>query len=281
MIFNRIPFIDLNEPSEPTLKMVEKGRLDARNFLRPSNYQHNSTWKETTLNGLTASSVYPIYLYLWTDGKNVYYSKGQEHCVLSGNNWVSKTWEGLTDFEGRGVWIDGTAVYYSAYSGTDNEQYVLNGDTWEQTEWNKKIGGRSIWTDGTDIYHSLNGSQYVLNGDTWKDIYWSGDDPYFVSDYIWTDGTNVYYSCNDQQWVLSGKGKWATKTWNITGFWGSSIWTDGINIYYSSGDSQYVLKGDTWETKTWEGLTNFSGGCVWSDGKNVYCEKNGSYYVLK
>ena len=157
---------------------------------------------------------------------------------------TAKTWNGLTEFYGKCVWTDGTSTYYSMW----NDQYVLNGDTWEAKTWEAKtwngltsFDGYYIWTDGTNIYCSNHNDQYVLNGDTWEPKTWNGLTS-FYGDKVWTDGTNTYYSCYADQYVLNGD-TWEAKTWNNapSDFYGSDIWTDGTNYYYSYSSDQYVL----------------------------------------
>ena len=121
------------------------------------------------------------------------------------NTWTTKTWSGLTDFDGNRIWTDGNNIYYSA--GT-LKQYVLNTttNTWNRKTWNGYVNLESynIWTDGNNIYYSYGGIQLVLDIAT---------------------------------------STWNRKTWSgLTSFYGNNIWTDGNNIYYSNGSEHYVLK---------------------------------------
>lgn len=147
--------------------------------------------------------------YIWTDGKNVYYSDSKNHYVLNRDTWEPKTWNGFSYINGLSIWSDGNNIYFS----NDNyapAHYVLNGDTWETKTWGDStfdFCGWDVWTDGKNIYHSQPNNHHVLNGDTWD-----------------------------------------TKTWNgLTDFEGEYVWTDGKNTYYTYQTNQYVLNGDTWE----------------------------------
>ena len=153
-----------------------------------------------TWTGLTKFDGY----YIWTDGKNTYYSYGSNQYMLNGDTWVEKIWNGyLTNFYGEYVWTDGTNTCYS--KGNANCR-ILNGDTWEIKT--RKGGLSTLW----------------------------GDD-------IWTDGTNTYYSSGSTQYVLNSTGtRWSQKTWNgLTNFDALYVWTDGTNYYYSNGTNQYVF----------------------------------------
>ena len=77
------------------------------------------------------------------------------------DTWETKTWTGLTNFNGFKVWTDGDNIYYS----NDSEQYVLDKSTstWNTKTWNGLIFfGLDIWTDGENIYCSSYSDQYVL-----------------------------------------------------------------------------------------------------------------------
>ena len=199
------------------------------------------------------------------------------------NEWVEKTWTGLTNFNGYDVWTDGENVYYSNDSydpGTVVGQYILdkNTSTWTPKTWTglTDFGGAYIWTDGNDVYYSRSSNQYVLNKSTstWSTKTWNGYAP-FLASLIWTDGENIYYSSNSVQYVLNkSTSTWTQKTWSgLNNFDGNYIWTDGENVYYSNGSAQYVLNKSTstWSTKTWTGqLNSVYAQYIWTDGENVY-----------
>ena len=159
--------------------------------------------------------------------------------------WDTKTWTGLTNFEGDYIWSDGDNIYYS-YS---SNQYVLNKSTltWSIKTWNglTNIYGNHIWTDGENIYYSYGSSnQYVLDKSTstWSPKEWTGLTNY-IGDYIWTDGENIYYSGVSDQYILDkSTSTWLPKTWTgLTNFDSFYIWTDGNNIYYSRDTQHYKL----------------------------------------
>ena len=241
----------------------------------------NEFWGPKTWNGFTNINGSGI----WTDGANIYYSKGSTQYVLNKdtNTWVEKTWNttmvGETlEFDGADIWTDGDNIYYS--SSYTTSQYVLNKTTniWQPTGWEglQFPSGKRIWTDGANIYYSNGSTQYALNKgtSTWVEKTWNGFTNIDGSG-IWTDGDNIYCSKFGQGSYRLNKGTntWVKKTWNIlSAISGSGIWTDGDNIYYSYGSTQYALnKGtNTWVKKTWEGLTSFDGQNVWTDGINIY-----------
>ena len=207
--------------------------------------------------------------------------------VRNTSTWSKKTWNGLTSFEVRHIWTDGTNIYYS----NSTNQYVLNvsTSTWSKKTWNglTSFSGHNVWTDGTNIYYSSGSSgQYVLDiaTSTWSKKTWNGYTE-LLGAYVWTDGTNIYYSSYANQYVLDvSTSTWNTKTWNgLTDFDGNDVWTDGANIYCSSGTNQYVLNvsTSTWSKKTWNGLTSFYSNSVWTDGTNIYCSSGRAVqYVL-
>ncbi len=80
----------------------------------------NSTWETTEF----YVSPPPIHGFsIWTDGTNIYYSSDSIQRVLnkSTSTWSTKSWSGLTNFDGRYIWTDGDNIYYFIYS----DQYVL------------------------------------------------------------------------------------------------------------------------------------------------------------
>ena len=225
--------------------------------------------------------------YVWTDGKNIYYShlKQQYQLDKSTSTWNTKNWGNkLTSFDSTDIWTDGNNIYYSDYS----YQYWLNPNNseWEEITWDEPLEsfqGRYVWTDGEKIYYSLNTNQqyYLGENNTWKSQTW--DDDGFIplsGEYIWTDGKNIYYSNDFQQYQLDKtRSIWNAKTWGgvTTRFSGQDIWTDGTNIYYSyvthlaTQHHQLIDKANgIWSNKTWNGFTDFNGRNVWTDGVNVY-----------
>lgn len=225
--------------------------------------------------------------YVWTDGKNIYYSHSEQQYQLdkSTSTWNTKNWGNkLTSFDSTDIWTDGNNIYYSY----DQYQYRLNPNNskWEEITWDeplKEFQGRYTWTDGEKIYYSLSTNQqyYLGENNTWESQTW--DDDGFIplsGEYIWTDGKNIYYSNDFQQYQLDKTtSTWNEKTWSgvTTRFFGQYIWTDGTNIYYSyatpstTQHHQLIDKANgIWSDKTWNGFTDFGGRNVWTDGVNVY-----------
>ena len=225
---------------------------------------------------------------IWTDGENIYYSKGSSQRVLNLNKstWELILWKGYTSFYGYNIWTDGENIYCSSGSS----QYVLDKSTstWARKTWSglTNFTGDCVWTDGENIYLSYNSDQYVLDKSTstWTSKVWSGLTSFSGSN-VWTDGENIYYSLDLRQYVLDkSTSTWSRKTWiGLTNFNGRYTWTDGENVYYSSGSSyHYVLDKatSTWSPKTWSGESYFSGDKIWTDGENIYYSYDSNQYVL-
>ena len=223
--------------------------------------------------------------YVWTDGKNIYYSHFEQQYQLdkSTSTWRTKNWGNeLTSFDSTDIWTDGNKIYYSDYQ----YQYWLNPNNseWEEITWDEPLTsfqGRYVWTDGEKIYYSKNtNEQYHLGtNNNWESQQWNNFTPR-SGEYIWTDGKNIYYSNDFQQYQLDKTtSTWNEKTWGgvTTRFFGQYIWTDGTNIYYSyatpstTQHHQLIDKANgIWSDKTWNGFTDFGGRNVWTDGVNVY-----------
>lgn len=207
--------------------------------------------------------------------------------------WKPKTWSGLTEFDGRYTWNDGTNTYYS----TTSIQYRLNGSTWEPVTWsgllnNTYIYGDWVWKDNEgNIYHSQeNYPQYkFLGNDTWERVTWyktvggTTSEFMFNGSYVWTDGTDMYYSQGYVQFKLNGD-TWEQTSWTgLSSFSTQNLWKDGEgNIYYSYGTDHYKLNGTTWESMTWTGLTNFYKEYIWHDklGNTYYSDDTVNNYKL-
>lgn len=178
--------------------------------------------------------------YHWTDGNNDYYSKGDKHFVYS-NGWVSKTWSGVTYFDGLDVWSDSTHTYLSK---TLTETYELNRSTstWNAVSFTIEGGGsygagRYIWKCQGTIYCSkppigaTPSRQYYLDTstNTWKAKTWFGLTD-FSAEQIWTDGVNTYYSNGNNSWILD----YATATWSP------------VTFTVPDGEYNYILAGNIW-----------------------------------
>ena len=261
-------------------------------------YNKFTTWSDKTWTGLTDFRG----SYIWTDGKNIYYSNNNSSYGTVGNyvldkdtsTWTAKTWNGYTSFSGDDIWTDGENIYYSNQSN----QYVLDKSTstWTAKTWTglTNFYGGSIWTDGDNIYYSLGSTQKVLNKSTWSSKSWSGLTSFGGSN-IWTDGKYIYYSAGTSAHYGLNK---STSTWNSSrwtgtiSFYGHMIWTDGENIYWSNNNSSYGTTGNYalvvnidlvksgWGSKTWDGLTSIYGKYIWTDGENIYYSEGTTQKVL-
>jgi len=160
--------------------------------------QTTDTWN---LNISYPRLYYIWYSNIWTDGVNHYYSSGSNQYIFNSQNnrWDSKTWNGLTNFDGMYVWTDGTNIYYSY----NNNQYVLNKNTstWTKVTWNINITyGNSVWTDGNNVYYNFyNGtaSAFMLDktNNLWVSIDFYGS-PTTMSSFdtvqVWNDSERSY-----------------------------------------------------------------------------------------
>lgn len=238
---------------------------------------------------------------VWHVGDKTYYSSGSDQYEFNreSNEWIPKTWNGLTSFNGANTWSDGENVYYSF----ESDQYMLNvdTDTWVPKTWYGLTSFISwyIWSDGTDIYYSNanESQQYVLNKETntWTLKTWNGYSS-VKGNYIWTDGESFYFSIQTgsstaTHYILDAQtSTWSIKTWEGNSFFtGDRVWTDGYNVYVSSDlygfdSNQYKLNKDTdtWESITWEvhdGPSTYSvnlyAGRMWKDNGVVYLSNNG------
>ncbi len=270
-------------------------KIYAKQWLQLLREVPGNTWANKDWGGLTQFDG----SYVWTDGKNIYYSHFEQQYQLdkSTSTWHTKDWGNeLTSFDSTDIWTDGNNIYYSDYQS----QYWLNPNNakWEEITWQTltEFQGRYTWTDGENTYYSKNtNEQYHLGtNNNWESQQWNNFTPR-SGEYIWTDGKNIYYSNDFQQYQLDKTtSTWNEKTWGgvTTRFFGQYIWTDGTNIYYSyatpstTQHHQLIDKANgIWSDKTWNGLTDFSGRYIWTDGVNVYYshyanKENAQYQLL-
>ena len=261
-----------------------------------------STWLPKTWNKDKNLSSGISGEYVWSDGEHTYYSTGSNHYILDMliiykqateqlyekisdvEKWSAKTWTGLSSFQGRRIWSDGTDIYYSL---SENQyKYNKSTDSWDSVTWNiSNLDGMFVWSDGTDTYYSsgLN-SQYKLNKSTgtWTAVTWSGYN-LTTSSGIWHDENNVYYSSGSDQYVLNkSTGEWTAKTWNgLSNFSGEYVWSDGTDTYCSSPSLQYKLNRatDTWEAVTWN-ISGVNGTYIWNYDSDTYFSNGSSQYML-
>lgn len=271
-------------------------KIYAKQWLQLLREVPGNTWANKDWGGLTQFDG----SYVWTDGKNIYYSHSEQQYQLdkSTSTWHTKDWGNeLTSFDSTDIWTDGNNIYYSDYQS----QYWLNPNNakWKEITWDGPLTsfqGRYTWTDGENTYYSKNtNEQYHLGtNNNWESQQWNNFTPR-SGEYIWTDDKNIYYSNDFQQYQLDKTtSTWNEKTWGgvTTRFFGQYIWTDGTNIYYSyatpltTQHHQLIDKANgIWSDKTWNGLTDFSGRYIWTDGVNVYYshyanKENAQYQLL-
>ena len=120
----------------------------------------NNTWKSQTWDD---DGFIPLSgEYIWTDGKNIYYSNDFQQYQLDKTRsiWNAKTGGGVTTrFSGQDIWTDGTNIYYSyvTHLATQHHQLIdkANG-IWSNKTWKgfTDFNGRNVWTDGVNVYYS-------------------------------------------------------------------------------------------------------------------------------
>ena len=231
---------------------------------------------------------------IWTDGENIYYSYESRHYILNPElgTWVSKTWSGLTSFQGRYIWTDGENIYYS----NGNTQRVLDKST---STWNAKTWSGLTYFYGNQVC-DLNGDIYVTtyvntaylldkNASAWNVVNnWNpitfGNVYQFNGEYYGfvSSGSGGSCVCTNYKYIPS------SNAWGEILMIGpivlsvSDIWRCDDAIYYSSGTKQLVYNKETkiWSKIQWNGITSFSGRYIWTDGENYYYSSDSTQYVL-
>ena len=216
-----------------------------------------STWEDKTWNGYTAIDA----KYVWTDGTDIFYSKGSTQKVLNKatSTWEDKTWNGLTSFDGYDIWTDGTDIYYSNASYSSSwtvNHYVLNlsTSTWVSISWDSSsdryFSGSETFSYNSNVYLYSGRLSGSTGGTTQKRVFildkstrrkWiTVDDgliflmfngcfplvPERISFYTYPDSTALFTDAN-------------TIYRNNLG-----IWSDGEHTYFSQGENQYILPND-------------------------------------
>jgi hypothetical protein len=249
----------------------------------------------------------PSYNYspsnLWTDGTDMYYSRGS-HLKLDSS---TGRWNSVNlgkSFNGSDVWTDGTDIYVSGYNSVagaynyilDQTNHVFIDKTWTNIPSN--FASLDVWTDGTNVYYSNGSNQYSLDlaNNQWVTKTWTGMSN-FNGRYIWSwydsdyGVTHYYYSyyqysTNTQKELDISNDSWNSVSWSgLTRFSGGNVWNDGSYWYYSNGASeQYVLSGEgNWSTmmdyfsENWGGVTKTINAAfsnlnanIWTDGSDIY-----------
>ena len=124
---------------------------------------------------------------VWSRNGHYYYSDSTTQWEFdpSNNEWNTRTWGNVNDFDGDNIWTDGFEYYYS--DGTVN--YVLDDTNWVQKTWNYNVVGKDIWTDGKNIYYSNNGVNKKLVDGEWVNNDWE-----YTTDVITEGAINTYTS---------------------------------------------------------------------------------------
>ena len=231
----------------------------------PSNFVAKNVWRDEI-----------------TDDSNIktYYSNGsvQYELDIANNQWITKTWSGMTNFYGQYVWLDkyNSHIYYSYKYNSTTTQKVLDtsNDEWTDKTWSEltSYSAENIWYADyyNNKYYSDGSIQYEMYSDEWYPM-----------------------SYNDDEW--SG----VTKTFNQA-FSNSNlkncIWTDGNRVFYSAGKlsekNQYVYNDTTgqWDAVTWyahdssyNSVDIYMNGCdIWTDGKHIFVSnhQNTENYII-
>lgn len=305
--------MDLTKATDITIGGKSVSQLYLGGRLVWERWRESDTWESMNWTGLTTYSG----AYVWTDGTNIYYSKGSSgQYVLdkSTKTWSEKTWNGTIDGDipvrwvlgslGNEIWSDGTDIYassvYEHISGgvSYTIPYTIRLDksnsTWSAVSLigfpsDKDFRGGNIWNVGNDVYYSAGDTQYTFNKATltWSVKTWSIGVPFYKSDlciinkktYLAYSGKWYVYDATDKQFhETTFSYDSGVSVWN---FIPQNVWTDGKRSYLSQGNIQYWLDDKTWRVKTWSGLTNFVGNLIWSDGYNTYYSNGTTQKKLK
>lgn len=171
--------------------------------------------------------------YVWSDGKNTYYSLDTEQFVLDKKNraWLPITWGGYPYLNGDIVWSDGIDIFIMDSDPVGFQKLTSNG-TFESV-YDCTFNGRMVWSDGVNIYYDEGNSHYR-----------------------WNRGT--------MRWV-------AYTPQGMTSFYGNNVWSDGINIRYTQGrDYNLILNRDT---NAWVASdVKYPNNNVYIDGKNIFSD---------
>lgn len=216
---------------------------------------------------------------------------------INSSYWTPVTWKGLTNFDGKYVWSDGTNIYYSSGSS----QYVLNrsNNTWSTKTWSGttvQLDGSYIWYNpySNDWIYSNGSTQLAFNGSTWEETAFTqtgGGAASFTGSTIWYNGTSNSlraYRAGGTNYRLSSSRVWQTVTSsNWPAMSKSYLWyphdfaTDG-KTYYSRTATGYqgVIENGTYSSISWGSVKPYQGAYVWNSANHTYYSYNGNNYVL-
>lgn len=234
-----------------------------------ANYKLNKstlTWEQF----YTWNNVNFVTHSVWTDGEK-YYATGLPSITSSssttyelvGDEWVSKTWNGLNPRYGTCIWTDGHNVYYSH----ESDQYILDKSTstWIPITWTGLTnfdGSYTILFDGIVYFYNNGSNVYELLRDV-----------------------KYLYKDNTIQWVkpcsitIKIKGYSAQKNVPLIIFRKSNYKAEEPSASYSDTgeDSSYVYNGYTYEAGGTD-ITGFYGDTLYVK-KSQYSSGDYTYSV--
>ena len=216
---------------------------------------------------------------------------------INSSYWTPVTWKGLTNFDGKYVWSDGTNIYYSSGSS----QYVLNrsNNTWSTKTWSGttvQLDGSYIWYNpySNDWIYSNGSTQLAFNGSTWEETAFTqtgGGAASFTGSTIWYNGTSNSlraYRAGGTNYRLNGSRLWYTlKSTGWPAMSKSYLWyphdfaTEG-KTYYSRTATGYqgVIDNGAYSSISWGSVKPYQGAYVWHSANHTYYSYNGNNYVL-
>lgn len=219
--------------------------------------------------------------YIWTANDTYYYSDTTKNLKLVSNTWVNiSTFNEAID--GQDVWTDGTNVYYSQGTG---QQYIFdtNTETWNNMEWQgyQDIYGQMIWIRSGEIFFSNGADNFKLNGNLWELFEDFTSEQPINGNQVYSDGESYYYSNTDINMYLEYY-TWVIKPTDQQ-IDGNNVWTDGTNLYYSEQGIQlrYNQAQNTWEEQIWDGFIPTLAQEIWTDGTNIYYSEGTEQWILK
>ena len=223
-------------------------------------------------------------------------SDENQFLAISSEYWVPVTWNGLTDFDGKYIWSDGTNTYYSSGSS----QYVLDksNNTWLTKTWSGasvKLDGRFIWYNpySNDWIYSNGSIHLALSGSTWETTEFTqtgGGAASFTGSTIWYNGPQNsrrayragganYRLLDARIWYLMKSTDWPSMRTDYL-WYPHDFDTEG-KTYYSRSATGYqgVIENETYSSISWS-VKPYQGAYVWTSASHTYYSYNNKNYVL-
>ena len=217
------------------------------------------------------------YMYLWSDGVDIYYTQGSNNYVFNrSTNTFDTITIGYANATGYDVWTDGVRTFYSSgnYIQCIFDRNTL---TWSDYTWNgfHNFKGRNIWTNGVDIFYSANTSVYKFDSVANSFSYYATVIDSLIGEYVWNDGVNYFYSYGGSDYILDFSNNTIVMTSisfsnKPSSLNGAQIWSDNVNTYYSFSDyGTYIFDSSNY---SWSSIDfgGFNGLSVWTDGVDIY-----------